>query len=68
VIDSLAPHEDVVRGKDGRWYSLRIRPYVTLDSKIDGASIVLLDIEAIRRTLTPPAPKGDGEAGASAPG
>src|SRR5262249_46384537 len=22
VIDSLAPHEGVVRGKDGRWYSL----------------------------------------------
>src|SRR5262249_11352851 len=41
VIDSLTPYEDVVRDKDGRWYSLRIRPYVTTDNKIDGASVVL---------------------------
>jgi two-component system CheB/CheR fusion protein len=46
------------RGKDGRWYSLRVRPYVTLDSKIDGASIVLVDIDAVRR---PPKP-ADGPA------
>ena len=33
----------------GHWYSLRIRPYVTLDNKIDGASVVLLDIDGLRR-------------------
>jgi two-component system CheB/CheR fusion protein len=49
VIDSLVPHQDLVRGKDGRWYSLRIRPYVNLDSKIDGASIVLVDVDAVHR-------------------
>src|SRR5262249_35045476 len=36
VIDSLTPHESEIRDRDGRWYSLRIRPYVTLDNKIDG--------------------------------
>ena len=59
VIDSLSPHEGAVRSKDGRWYSLRIRPYVTLDNKIDGASIVLVDIDALRRAPdTPGGPVG----------
>ncbi len=48
VIDSLTPHEGEVRDESGRWYSLRVRPYVTLDNKIDGASIVLVDIDSIR--------------------
>jgi two-component system CheB/CheR fusion protein len=51
VIDGLTPHESEVRDTDGRWYTLRIRPYVTLDNKIDGASVVLLDIDSIRREL-----------------
>jgi len=48
VIDHLTPHESEIQDKDGRWYSLRIRPYVTLDGKIDGASLVLLDIDKYR--------------------
>ncbi len=51
VIDDLAPYENAVQDRDGRWYSLRIRPYVTLDNKIDGASVVLLDIDSIRTVL-----------------
>jgi two-component system CheB/CheR fusion protein len=51
VIDSLTPYEGVTRDKAGHWYSLRVRPYVTMDNKIDGASIVLLDIDSIRRHL-----------------
>ena len=47
VIDSLAPHESEVQDLAGRWYSLRIRPYVTLEKNIDGASIVLIDIDSI---------------------
>src|SRR5262249_40638407 len=39
VIDTLLPHESEVQDLGGRWYSIRIRPYVTLDRKIDGASI-----------------------------
>ena len=49
VIDSLTPYEADVQDLAGRWYSLRIRPYVTMDSKIAGASIVLVDIDSIRR-------------------
>lgn len=51
VIDTLVPHEGEVKDLTGRWYSLRIRPYVTLDNKIDGASVVLVDIDSIRRSL-----------------
>jgi two-component system CheB/CheR fusion protein len=41
VIDSLTPLEREVRDHEGHWFSLRIRPYVTLDNIIDGASVVL---------------------------
>lgn len=51
VIDTLTPHESEVQDKNGRWHSLRIRPYVTLDNKIDGASVVLLDIDTFKRAL-----------------
>jgi two-component system CheB/CheR fusion protein len=51
VIDTLTSFESEVQTNDGHWYTLRIRPYVTLDKKIDGASIVLLDIDSIKRSL-----------------
>ena len=51
VIDTLAPYETEVQDEQGRWYSLRIRPYVTLESKIDGASVVLLDIDTIKKEV-----------------
>jgi len=52
VIDTLAPCEGEVRDMAGHQYSMRIRPYVTMDKKIDGASIVLLDIESLRRGMS----------------
>jgi two-component system CheB/CheR fusion protein len=55
VIDSLAPQEREVRDKAGRWFSLRVRPYVTVDSMIDGASVVLVDVDAVRRQNGEPA-------------
>ena len=39
-----------MRDKDGRWYSLRVRPYMTLDNKVDGAVLVLVDIDALKRS------------------
>src|SRR5262249_12566960 len=59
VIDSLTPYEGQVHDKAQHWYSLRIRPYVTLDSKIDGASVVLVDIDSIRKMLQLPRPHGN---------
>jgi two-component system CheB/CheR fusion protein len=45
VIDSLEIQEFRVEDNDGRWYSMKVRPYRTLDNKIDGVVMVLLDIE-----------------------
>jgi two-component system CheB/CheR fusion protein len=51
VIDTLTPLEREVKDKEGHWYALRIRPYVTVDNMIDGASVVLLDIDSIKKAL-----------------
>jgi two-component system CheB/CheR fusion protein len=48
VIDSLEIQEFRVEDNDGKWYSMRIRPYRTLENKIDGVVIVLLDMDARR--------------------
>jgi two-component system CheB/CheR fusion protein len=50
VIDTVREREREVRDKEGRWYSLRVRPYVTLDNKVDGAVLLLVDIDALKRT------------------
>jgi two-component system CheB/CheR fusion protein len=45
VIDSVQTEEREVRDRDGHWYLLRIRPYRTAEYKIDGAVVVLADID-----------------------
>ena len=46
VINSLETQETEVEDVNGRWYSMRIRPYRTIDNKIDGVVMVLLDLDA----------------------
>ena len=48
VIDTAQVEEREVRDKEGRWYLLRARPYLALDNKIDGATLVLVDINALK--------------------
>jgi two-component system CheB/CheR fusion protein len=50
VMDTLATCEREVQDRQGRWYSLRIRPYKTADGKIDGAVLTFMDIDAARRS------------------
>jgi len=50
VIDTVSVRQREVRDRQGRWYSLRVRPYVTSDNKIDGAVLVLVDIDALKGT------------------
>lgn len=50
VIDLLTARECEVRDKQGHWYLLRGRPYLTVDNKVDGAILVLLDIDALKRS------------------
>lgn len=50
VISSVREREyEVYDEATRRWYQLRIRPYMTLDSKIDGAVVLLVDIEALKQ-------------------
>ena len=39
------------RMMEGRWYSLTIRPYKTVDNRIDGVLMTLVDINDIKRNL-----------------
>ncbi|HET9220835.1 MAG TPA: CheR family methyltransferase, partial [Terriglobia bacterium] len=50
VIASVQEREREVRNIEGRWYSLRVRPYLTADNKVDGAVLVLVDISDLKRT------------------
>ncbi len=50
VIETMSLREREVQDKDGRWYRLRARPYLTLDNKIDGVVLVLSDIDALKRS------------------
>ncbi len=49
VIDTQALQEQDVQDKDGHWYDLRIRPYKTTENKIDGAVLLLVDIDSQKR-------------------
>jgi len=49
VIESAAIREIDVQGPDGHWYQLRLRPYRTFEKQIDGAVIMLIDIDTLKR-------------------
>ena len=50
VLRSLVPKEKPVSTPDGRWFSVRIMPYRTLDDRIDGVVITFADI-TVAKTL-----------------
>ena len=50
VIAAVREAEREVRDKQGRWFSLRARPYLSLDNQVDGAVLVLVDIDALKRS------------------
>jgi two-component system CheB/CheR fusion protein len=49
AIDNVSVKEREVQDRDGNWTLLRIRPYKSIDNRIDGAVLVLLDIDALRK-------------------
>ena len=51
VIDTATVVEREVRDRDGRWHSMRVRPYTTTDNQIDGAMITLADINALKANV-----------------
>ena len=48
VLATVTPQEHEVRDKHGRWYSLRVRPYKTLENKVDGVVVMLVDIDLLK--------------------
>ena len=51
VINTLTSHQQEVQDREGHWYDLQIRPYRTIDNKIDGAMVMLVDIDALKRGM-----------------
>ncbi|MDK1377480.1 chemotaxis protein CheB [Sinorhizobium sp. 6-70] len=49
VLDHLAPIEHEVKGRNDRWYLVRMRPYRTIDDKIDGVVATFVDITERRQ-------------------
>ena len=50
VVHGGSPARREIEDPQGRWYSLQVLPYRAPDDKVDGALLVLLDIDAIRRS------------------
>jgi PAS domain S-box-containing protein len=49
VRDTVNIMEREVQDRDGHWFSLRVHPYRTIDNKIDGAVLTLVDIDLLKR-------------------
>jgi two-component system CheB/CheR fusion protein len=48
VLRTLASAEKPIGARDGRWFTVRIMPYRTLDDRIDGVVITFADITAAK--------------------
>ena len=49
VLETLNTKDQEIQTQAGYWYSLRIRPYRTVENQIDGVTIVFVDIDALKR-------------------
>ena len=49
AVENLRQSSTEIYGQEERWYSLNIRPYRTLENKIDGAVLLINDISAVKQ-------------------
>jgi two-component system CheB/CheR fusion protein len=49
VVETGTPKEMEVQDREGRWYRMAVRPYRTVDNKIDGALLSLVDVDSLKR-------------------
>jgi len=49
VLSDLTPLRRELKSRAGRWYELRMRPYRTMDDKIDGVVATFLDVSERRQ-------------------
>ena len=52
VIDTLLIKTQEAQDTQGRWYSMTIRPYKTVDNRIDGAIVTFEDINDLKLGMT----------------
>ena len=50
VLANLTPIRREVPGPDGRWYDVRVRPYLTAEDRGDGVVVTFVDISERHRT------------------
>jgi two-component system CheB/CheR fusion protein len=50
VLEELRPLDSTIQDPSGRWHQLWVRPYKTLDGRIDGTVIAARDIDAEKRS------------------
>jgi two-component system CheB/CheR fusion protein len=51
AIQTLMVQEKKVQNREGRWFSVVVRPYRTTDDRIDGAVVSFFDIDDVTRAL-----------------
>ncbi len=49
VLKDLAPRQQDVQSKEGRWYSMRILPYRTIENVIDGVVITFFEVTELKK-------------------
>jgi len=49
VLANLRAVERVVQDDTGRWFQLNVRPYLTVDNRIDGTVVTAFDIDVVKR-------------------
>jgi two-component system CheB/CheR fusion protein len=50
VMEKVSQKELEIQNREGRWYSLRLRPYRTSDNRIDGVLMIFIDIHDLKTT------------------
>ena len=51
ALETLTVQQTTAQNREGRWYSVTVRPYRTTDDRIDGAVITFIDIDDVTRAL-----------------
>ncbi len=51
VLKTLGTREIEVQDRSNVWYSMRLRPYRTVDDRIDGLVVVLFEIDRLKRSF-----------------
>lgn len=49
VMETARPQERDTQDRQGHWFTLQVRPYIAMDGKIDGAIVILYDIDILKR-------------------